>query len=303
MYHTTDGNFMKHIILIVLLLQTMLTAKVLKNTINIHGLQRSYYLHLPTHYKNKSALPLVLFLHGGGQNIKKMARSSLLNTLADTYNFIVAYPVGINKRWKDGRGETYGGQSQENVDDVKFIEKLITKLIRTHKVNAKKVYVTGVSNGGLMTLRLGCDLSQKLSAIAPVIANIPKNYIGQCNPKKTLPVLLMNGTDDPIVPYYGGEMKFFKKHMGEVVSTDRTIAFWREHNRCNKTPTIIHLPDVNKRDKSSVKVSTYKHCKNTATVKLYSIQGGGHTMPSKKGFNMPKIVGKKNRDIDGMKPK
>ena len=291
---------MKHIILIVLLLQTMLTAKVLKNTINIHGLQRSYYLHLPTHYQKEKTLPLVFFLHGGGQNIKKMARSSQLNKLADQDNFIVAYPVGINKRWKDGRGETYGGKSQEDVDDVKFIEKLITKLIHTHKVNAKKVYVTGVSNGGLMTLRLGCDLSHKLSAIAPVIANIPKKYIDQCKPKKTLSILLMNGTADPIVPYYGGEMKFFKKHMGEVVSTEKTIDFWRRHNHCNKTPTLTHLPDANKRDKSSISVSTYKHCKNNATVKLYSIHGGGHTMPGKKGFNIPKIVGQKNRDIEGV---
>ena len=293
---------MKNLLLLsIAMVITSLFASAKVSTININGLQRSYYLHLPTRYKNKSTLPLVFFLHGGGQNIKKMARSSQLNKLADQYNFIVAYPVGINKRWEDGRGETYGGKSEANVDDVKFIEKLIAKLIHTHKVNAKKVYVTGVSNGGLMTLRLGCDLSQKLSAIAPVIANIPKKYIGQCKPKNTLPVLLMNGTADPIVPYYGGSMKFFKKSMGEVVSTQKTIDFWRRHNQCNKTPTLTHLPDINKRDKSSVNVSTYTRCKNNATVKLYSIQGGGHTIPGKKGFNMPKIVGQKNRDIEGLK--
>jgi len=268
--------------------------------ISINNIKRDYYLHLPKNYNTKTSLPLIFFLHGGGQNIKKMARSSLLNSLADKYDFIVVYPIGINKHWKDGRGETYEGKSQENIDDVKFIETLISKLIKTHKVNAKKVYVTGVSNGGLMTLRLGCDLSQKLSAIAPVIANIPKRYIGQCKPKTTLPILLMNGTADPIVPYRGGEMKFFKKRMGEVVSTDRTIEFWRRHNHCHKIPTITHLPDVNKRDKSNVKVRLYKGCNHNATVKLYTIQGGGHTMPSKKGFNMPKIVGQKNRDIEGI---
>ena len=290
----------KFIVLLSTLSITLLYAAIKPHTLAIDGLERTYYLHLPTHYKKAKTLPLLLFLHGGGQNIKKMARSSQLNKLADQYNFIVAYPVGINKRWKDGRGETYGGKSQENVDDIKFIEKLIAELIRTHNVNAQKVYVTGISNGGLMTLRLGCDLSQKLSAIAAVIANIPKKYIGQCKPKKTLPLLLMNGTSDPIVPYYGGEMKFFKKRMGKVVSTDRTIVFWREHNRCNKIPIITQLPDVNKRDKSSIKVSTYKGCKHNATVKLYTIQGGGHTMPGKKGFNMPKIVGQKNRDIEGL---
>ncbi len=291
----------QYFILLLTLSITLLYASAKPHTIAVGGLERTYYLHLPSHYQKEKTPPLVFFLHGGGQNIKKMARSSQLNKLADRYNFIVAYPVGIDKHWKDGRGETYGGKSQANVDDVKFIKKLITKLIRTHKVNAKKVYVIGVSNGGLMTLRLGCDLSQKLSASAAVIANIPKKYIGQCKPKKTLPVLLMNGTADPIVPYYGGSMKFFKKRMGEVVSTEKTIDFWRRHNHCNKTRTITHLPDVNKRDKSSVNVSTYTHCKNNATVKLYSIQGGGHTMPGKKGFNMPRIVGQKNRDIEGLK--
>ena len=290
---------MKHICLLLFLSTSLFSIET--HHLSIDGLQRDYYLHVPKHYQKNTPIPLIFFMHGGGQNIKKMARSSQLNTLADTKGFMVAYPVGVDKHWKDGRGETYGGKSKKNVDDVKFVDALIQQLSNNYAIDRKKVYVTGVSNGGLMTLRLGCDLSQKLSAIAPVIANIPQKYIGKCKPKKTLSMLLMNGTADPIVPYYGGEMKLFKKRMGEVVSTQKTIDFWVRHNHCNTHPKTKQLPNVNKRDKSTVQVSTYKGCKHHRIVKLYSIQGGGHTMPGKKGFNMPRLVGQKNRDIEGIK--
>ena len=264
-------------------------------------MERDYYLHLPSNYNNKSLLPLIIFLHGGGQNIKKMARSSLLNTLADKEGFLVAYPLGVKKHWNDGRGITYGGKSKNNVDDVAFIAKLIQKLKQTDKVNKNKIYVTGVSNGGMMTFRLGCELSHTLSAIAPAISNIPQNIMRQCKPKSVLSVLLMNGTKDPIVPWQGGTVKLWKKTMGQVVSTKESIDFWVKHNRCKKKPKITYLPNSNKRDKSTVILSTYGQCKNNSSVKLYTIEGGGHTLPGKKGFNMPRLVGEKNRDIEGMK--
>lgn len=289
---------MRYILFALLSISTLFAIE--QHHITIDKLQRDYYIHFPKHSQKNRPLPLLFFMHGGGQNVKKMARSSLLNALADQKHFIVVYPVGVNKHWKDGRRKTYAGESQKNVDDVKFIDTLIEELSNTYAINKKKVYITGVSNGGLMTLRLGCDLSQKLSAIAPVIANMPKKYIGQCKPKMPLSLLLMNGTKDPIVPYYGGQMRFFKKHMGEVVSTQETINFWVQHNHCNRHSYTTNLPDLNQRDKCTVLTTTYRRCKDNSTVVLYSIQGGGHTMPEKKGFNMPKLFGEKNRDIEGI---
>jgi polyhydroxybutyrate depolymerase len=292
---------MKNILLLLTLMSIHpLLASTSKENISIDKMQRTYYLHLPSNYEKKKSLPLIFFLHGGGQNIKRMARHSLLNTLSDKYGFIVVYPLGVDKHWKDGRGVTYGGKSKKEVNDVKFVSQLIDTLVKTHKVDKTKVYASGLSNGGMMTLRLGCDISHKLAAIAPVIANIPKNIIGSCKPKSPLSVLLMNGTVDPILPWDGGEVKFFRKRMGEVVSTNKTINLWVKHNQCKKIPKTKELKNISYVDKSRVKVSTYEQCKNHTSVKLYAIIGGGHTLPSRKG-KMRRITGPTNKDIEGIK--
>ena len=149
-----------------------------------------------------------------------------------------------------------------------------------------------------MTLRLGCEISDKLAAIAPVIANIPNNIIATCKPASPLPVLLMNGTDDPLVPWDGGSVSLFKKTMGEVVSTADTVSFWTEHNRCNPDPKVVILKDRDLEDGSSVKVSTYRHCSNSAEVILYAIMGGGHSFPGGNIPDRPRLLGRKNNDIN-----
>ncbi len=290
---------MKRLLFSLLLLWAIvLSADVPKMHIVVDNLQRDYYLHLPKHLHSAHP-PLLFFLHGGGQSVKKMARRSELNRFSDRYGFIVVYPVGIDKHWSDGRGVTYNGKNPAKADDVKFISRLIDRLTKSY--HSQKVYVTGVSNGGIMTHRLGCELSQKLMAIAPVIANIPKKLIKKCRPKKILPVLMMNGTADPIVPWNGGTMRLFKKSMGEVLSTQQSVDFWRKQNRCSSKAKHYPLPDINTRDHSSVTVTRYEQCRDHSEVILYTIKGGGHTLPGTKGMNLWRLVGEKNRDIEGMK--
>lgn len=273
------------------------------NAIVVDGMRRTYYIHFPPAYESSSQLPLVLVLHGGGKGNGLTAAKYLgFTSLADNQGFVVVYPNGVNNYWRDGRGYTHRGVSDTTVDDVGFISQLIDHLVREHHFDPKRVYVTGMSNGGMMTLRLGCELSAKLAAIAPVVANIPKNIINSCRPKHLLPVLVMNGTDDPLVPYNGGYVHFFRKKMGEVVSTDETVSFWAKHNGCNSYPNTKKLPDRNRRDHSWVEVTTYTNPNNECEVTLYAIQGGGHTMP--KRSNMPdrsRLLGHKNKDINGAK--
>ena len=273
-----------------------------QQTIEVDGWQRSYYLHLPPAYASSQKLPLVLVLHGGGKGDGRTpARYLRFTSLADANSFIVAYPNGVDDYWRDGRGYTHRGESDNSVDDVNFISRLIDHLVRESKVDPKRVYVTGLSNGGMMTLRLGCEISSKLAAIAPVIANMPKNIISTCQPDVPLPVLLMNGTDDPLVPYGGGYVHFFRKKMGEVVSTDETIAFWVKHNHCNSVPVVRDLPDINTGDHSKVTVTTYANASGKAEVVLYTIIGGGHTLPGSDIPNRPRVLGQKNNDVDGAK--
>lgn len=265
--------------------------------------ERSFYLHLPSNYEGSKKLPLILVLHGGGNrgDGKTPAKWLNFNLLADSNNFIVVYPNGIGGIWNDGRGVTYNGASDTTINDVGFIAELINHLVETYNADAKKVYVTGLSNGGMMTLRLGCELSSKITAIAPVIANFPQNTFGKCRPDTALPVLIINGTEDPLVPWKGGYVKFFRRKMGKVVSTKKTVQFWVSHNKCNETPIVENLPDKDKQDNSTVTVYTYDNDKNGCKVVLYSVNGGGHTLPGSNMPDRPYIFGIKNNDINGPK--
>jgi polyhydroxybutyrate depolymerase len=111
----------------------------------------------------------------------------------------------------------------------------------------------------------------------------------------------MNGTDDPLIPYNGGYVRFFRKKMGEVVSTKETISFWVKSNNCSAAPVIKALPDRDKSDHSRVVVTSYKKPYNKCDVVLYTIKGGGHTLPGSNTPNRPRVLGWKNNDIDGAK--
>ena len=271
------------------------------NRLNFDGLERSYYLHLPSNFESAGKLPIVLILHGGGRDDgDDVAKRLDYNRIADRDNFIAVYPNGVDAQWNDGRRKTFRkGRSDIWADDVGFLSALIDHLIHEYKGNPRRVYLTGLSNGGMMTLRLGCEISSKLAAIAPVIANIPKNIIGKCKPDSPLPLLLMNGTEDPLVPWNGGHVTLLRRKMGEVVSTEETIQFWAKHNRCNASPTIKRLPDRNRWDRSTVKVTTYGNRKSGCEVILYAIEGGGHTLPGSNIPNRPRLLGYKNNDIVG----
>ena len=264
------------------------------------GLERSYYLYLPPRHESAGKLPVVFVLHGGGRGDgDEVARWTGYRRLADRENFIAVYPNGMDAQWNDGRVKTFG-RAKENaeVDDVGFISALIDLIVRDFRGDPERVYVTGLSNGGMMALRLGCEISSKLAAIAPVIANMPENTYGTCMPENKLPVLLMNGTDDPLVPWNGGFVGYFGKRRGKVVSTNETIQFWKTHNGCS-SGIVAWLPDRDRKDGSRVRVTTWKNRGGSCEVVLYRIEGGGHTFP---GSDVPRrrlLLGRKNNDIDG----
>lgn len=150
-----------------------------------------------------------------------------------------------------------------------------------------------------MTLRMGCEAGSKLAAIAPVIANMPANIVNTCRPGSPIPLLLMNGTQDPMVPWQGGPVRFFWKKMGLVLSTEETIQFWIRNNQCNPIPEITIMPDSDISDGSTVRVVTYNCPENGADVLLYTIEGGGHNFPGSHTPDLPRVLGNKNNDING----
>ena len=276
------------------------SASLQQKELDHNGMKRSYYLYQEKNNNTKSNMPLLIVLHGGGKSDGRSVDKYLgFTTIASQDDAVIVYPNGINGHWNDGRGITYRGKNNPEIDDVGFINQLIDTLIKQYKVDPQQVFISGISNGGMMSFRLACELSEKITAIAPIAANMPKNILSTCQPKDHLSVLLMNGTKDPIVPWQGGSVHLFRKTMGTVLSTKQSIDFWLARNQCQPKAKTIKLPNKVKKDGSRVELSQYSSCKNNKQVYLYSIIGGGHTLPGSKIPERKFLSGRKNLDIDG----
>lgn len=271
-------------------------------TITVAGMQRTYLLHLPRVHDLAKPAPLIIILHGGGGTAERMVRltNGGLSRLAEKEGFLVVYPNGVDKRWNDGRSkeETGWRAHRENADDVGFISALIDELVRTRNADPRRVYVTGVSNGGQMAHRLACEIAHKIAAIAPVIAQMPAHFSPRCKPAKPVSVLMMPGTDDPLIPWEGGTIRLGRQTFGKALSVRETVKFWTRHNGCPETPEVSSEPDRDPADGTRVRKEAYKGCRERTSVVLYAIEGGGHTWPGGYQYLPESIVGKISRDID-----
>jgi polyhydroxybutyrate depolymerase len=273
--------------------------ELIKRSLQVGNLRRFFWVHLPSGTKLDTPSPLVFVLHGaGGASAKLMSRRYGFNAIADRERFIVVYPYGVDGQWNDGRGKTFRhAKDNSSVDDVGFIDAIINELASEFAVDRQRIYVTGMSNGGMMTYRLGIELGSKLAAIAPMIANIPVNIANE-KPSSPLPVLIMNGTDDPLVPWKGGQVRVFGSEYGEVVSTEQSVQYWLDCNKISSKPERVLLPDTAPSDGCRVELLTYRKEDSPLEVLLYAIRGGGHNIPGSNTVEMPRMLGRKCMDIN-----
>lgn len=271
---------------------------LIKRSIQWQGIERNYLLHLPPVEFMLRSMPVVVNIHGGGGTAKGTSRlnKDRFNELADQEGFIVVYPNAIDKSWNDGRSQILKPRNK-NVDDVGFIAAIIEELKQIYDVDLTRIYATGMSNGGFMTTRLLCDRADLFRGGAVVTASISKEYFPNCAPSQRVGVLVMNGTDDPLVPYDGGQIKVFRKTRGEILSTDDYLNFWITQNQCDTQSTTEMVPDTNTNDGSSVSIQSFE-CDPKYPVVLYKIKGGGHTWPGGKQYLGKRIIGTTNRDIN-----
>lgn len=256
------------------------------------GIPRTYCLHLPQAYAELQSVPLVIALHGGGGDGPKTARLTGFNALADREGFIVVYPEGINHHWNDGR------LPDRIADDVGFISALLDKLQAEYRIDPTRVYVTGPSNGAMMTYRLAYEMTGRIAAAAPVIGSIPLGLKDRCRPSGPMPMLIINGDADPLVPYGGGEVRVGRQRLGRLISTDDTIQFWVAQNGCTATPSVADLPDKDTSDGATVTRSMYTSPASDKEVILYRVRGGGHTWPGGPQYLPKWIVGTVCRDFN-----
>lgn len=294
---------------LILTLSTVLVAGCLSGGAKSHeytssmqfeGLERTWLVHLPEGFDKSISRPLVIVLHGGGGRARGMIdlTEGGFDELADREGFIVCYPQGVDKHWNDGRPGATSRASQENVNDVGFISALIDRLVRDLNVDPKRVYVTGISNGAMMSYRLGWELSSKIAAIAPVAGAMPENLPERPAPANPVSVLVISGTDDPLVPYKGGEVHLYNKELGRVLSVPQSVEHWVRQNGCSTPPAISQEPDKDPNDGTTITREIYSQGRNGSEVILYSIEGGGHTWPGGFQYLSEKIIGRTCRDID-----
>jgi polyhydroxybutyrate depolymerase len=268
------------------------------------NLKRRFNIHVPSYFDKAIQLPLVIVLHGRGGNGWSMVLLTRkgFNKLADKDGFIVVYPDGVDKNWNDGRRDEEANDRahRENIDDVGFISGLIDFMVENYNVDPGRIYVTGISNGAIMSYRLACELSPKIAAIAPVDGNIPVMLLNECRPSSSVSVLAINNIEDPVVPFDGGEIQgqFRKIKLGKVLSVEESVMFWVKHNKCSPEPVFTEEPDKFPEDGTRVKRWEYLNGNDGAEVFLYAIEGGGHTWPGGVQYLPARVIGKTSREID-----
>ena len=274
-------------------------ATDLDKTITVDGLQRQYLVHLPAGYTNSGKWPVIFALHGGGGNYKNTVSFYHLNGLADARGYIIVYPNALNKSWSmKGVSSKVKGNSQD-IDDVKFISVLMDTLTAGYHADPKRFFCTGISRGGIFSLFLAGNLSERIRAVAPVCASLPQSVIGQYRFKHPTPVLLINGTRDPLISYTGGKGKFNTSggtpEEYDMLPTEDLVRKINELNNCAAKPAMTNLPDNDPHDGCTAVKYTYS-C-DAAVLEFIHIENGGHTWPGGSQYLPKIIVGKVCRDF------
>lgn len=240
---------------------------------------RTFLTHVPTHnVENTSSLSLVLCLHGGFGNAYNIETSTQFSIKADTAKqpFVVVYPEGINsplgiRTWN--AGYCCGYSTNKNIDDVKFISELIDTIVNRYRIDPKRVYVTGLSNGGMMSFRLAAELTSKISAIAPVAASM--TFDESWNPFRPISIIQFHSFLDDNIPYYGGIGEGVSSHYNPPI--DSVLNQWSILNGCsNENDTVYN-------EQNEYLFKTWTNCKNKSDIYHYVTYDGGHSWPGSDG--------------------
>ena len=265
-------------------------AAPVSETLKSGGDLRNYWLVRPEGIEKTKPAPLLMVLHGSagsGEDMMTVTQRGF-ERLADKEKFVVVYPDALERRWNDQGG---------TVDDVGFLLAIVDKLVADGLVDKNRIYVAGISNGGMMAQRLACEQADRIAGIATVAGGLPEPLQATCKPARALPVLVIHGTEDPIVPWSGGAVAGFED-FGKVLSARETAKFWAANNRCGDGGVIAAEPDRDPKDGTRVKMEVFASCPAGAAVKLAAVEGGGHTWPGGYQYLPERFIGRTSQDVD-----
>ena len=231
-----------------------------------------------------SDAPVVVMLHGNGGTPQNQANLAEVAPQVAARGLWVFLPSAVNGVWDDDPAS-----SDPSKDDVGFISRVIDIAVDGYGLDADRVYATGLSNGGFMSERLNCQLSDRLAAVGVVSAALRNGLANVCTAGQPRPITTIVGTADPIVPYGG---------IGTIRSADATLAFWAQRNGCDTSAAVVtDLPDSTV-DGTTVTRTLHQTCSSGKNVVRYTVNGGGHAWPGGWQYLPIPIIGTTSTDID-----
>lgn len=275
-----------------------LSGTLSKASMNVAGVERSYRTYVPKGLPKGA--PLVLVMHGSGEGPQaiRVGTGYGFERLADQHGFAVAYPKSFGFDWNDC--SSIGNTAVDGVraDDAGFLAALVEKLVGEIGVDPNRVFAAGVSNGGSMALRLALEHPKRYRAVAAALANVPAPQNFQCQPGAQTPsVMILNGTEDPLVPYAGGEINllglFYKG--GQVISSTASAQYLADRN------AIAGKPQVNLTQTAQgtrVEHARWQVADRRTEVELVTLHGAGHGLPQP-WARRPRLLGPSPMEPNG----
>ncbi len=253
-----------------------------RRTLKVGEVEREFFIHIPETCKGKAS-PVVFALHGGSASSGLAMHLKVDYTpVADRDGFVVVYPSGI-EGWNNGVKHKYTGGVNTS-DDIGFFRAMFDTLIAEGVADAKRIYITGGSNGGVMTYKLLSEMADRIAGAGVVVATLPEIVKTWPKPSRPVPILIMLGTNDPMMPWDGTQ--------GQQ-SAQATIEYWKAINGCTGESVKKECPDNDPNDGCRVHAQRWE---GKAPVFFYTMEGHGHGWPMQKGRDETG-TGPKTRDI------
>jgi polyhydroxybutyrate depolymerase len=258
-----------------------LEGKLRSSSLTVDGRRRTFVFYVPPRLRPNP--PLLLVLHASMMNGEHMRAITgyAFDEIADREGFLVAYPNGYGGYWNDCRSVADYDAKRLAINDVAFLRTLTDWFRGRYNIATNAVFAVGASNGGSMIYRLGLEAPDLVRGIAAISANLPAAENQTCVPSgRPVATMIVNGTDDPIVPYGGGRVALFRIFLrrGNVQSAVATATYWANLAGHRAPPAVEDLPDNDPTDGATATRYRWSSV-NRPSVVLLAIHGGGHTIP------------------------
>lgn len=237
--------------------------------VQVQGERREYRLHVPKGYNTATSLPIVFAFHGTSASAAVLERETSFDDLADSLGFLVVYPEGLHRGWNIGDCCRYSFVTHK--DETAFTMAILDTLSRGLRVDATRVYATGYSDGGTLSLLLACAVPSRITAVASVSGTL-LDPLPSCDVSRPVPVMIIHGSGDKNIPYEGktgGPGNIRGNH--RQYSAPEVAQFWTNRDSCNTPPTLTSNRNVER--------AAYECAGGRAEVIFFTIHHGEHGWP------------------------